>query len=454
VTGLVLEVYTGERPEDVDELLSPVLAELAARGFAAGPGQTTRLVEQRASRRGIADDVTTEALRGDINTGYQKFLTGDYDAAVALLARSLRFINSNPALVALDQTMQPLHMRALIGLALSLRRMDQEAEATTAMSELARSFPTADISTREYGPEPVKFHAKVLAGLKEGGTGQLVVETDDQAAVIFVNESFRGVSRIDAVLPAGPYRVYIQRGKEIGRAYDVLVEKDRSSRLVVDSKFDAAIRTEAKWTGLVLPDAPDLEAQAIEYAARLGRAVGVRRVILLGLRKREEGLHLVGTVVSMSGRRVARQASLSIGLATPEAARAALGRFLAGEEPTDELEVAIQDGKTVVRGDSRPSPSPWKWVATTGAVAALATGIVLIQLDGSCRGGQPAGGAVCRDLWDTSAAGWTAVGVAGALGITAGYLFWRDARRQREWDMQVAVVPGSGGVRVLAGFEF
>jgi len=457
VAGLVIEVHVGERPEDASELVAPVLSELEARGYAAGPAQAAALIEARASRRGLAGEVSADTLRAEVNAGYQKFLAGSFQEARAALSAALEVLHANPALIASDQTMQPVQRRALVGLALAHRRLGEDAAAAEAMAELLRTSPGVEISVREYGPEPVELFRAVAAEMARQGHGKLVVETKDPTALVFINESFRGVGEVEAELPVGPYRVYVQRGKEIGRVYDVTIARDRESRLLVDPAFDATIRSTAKWTGLLLPESGEVQEQAIAYAARLGRAVGVEQVVLVGPRPGEGGaLELVGTVVGMKGRRVVRQASISLGKDTSPAARAALGRFLAGEDPSADLEVVVQDGRPFEVAAAAPdrSSSPWNWVATTGAAAALGTGIALVALDGTCRGEEPAGAAACRDLWATAPAGWVSIGVGGALAITAGYLFWRDAQRAQQSDVQVAVVPSAGGVRVWAGFEF
>lgn len=453
--GLVLELYAGSRPKDADELMAPVLAELEARGFAAGPGQSSKIIEASTSRPGLSTAVSADALRDSINTGYHEFLVGNFQATLDDLRGALELIKENPALVVMDQTMRPVHMRALIGLALSLRRLGRSREAALAMDELVRAFPNAEISAREYGPEPAQFFREQAAALARQGTGKLVVETNDQTAVIFIDESFRGVGHVEAKLLPGTYRVYVQRGKEVGRASDVTVEAGRENHLVVDLALDESIRTTARWSGLVLPEGEHVEDQAIEYAVKLGRSAGVDRVVLLGLEHKPAEDELVGTMVAMTGRRVRRKASLSLRPIPSSEARGALGRFLAGEDPSRELEVSIQDGRpfSAVGAGSTTGGTPWKWVVGSGAVAVAATGLVFLALDGRCKGSAPDGGGECPNVWNTAAGGWAALGVAGALGVTATYLFYRDAHRA-ERIPRVAVVPSPRGVDVWAGFRF
>ncbi len=455
VSGLVLETHGEARPGGTDEILGPVLAELEARGFAARPDQAREMIEARFSRSGRSGAVSIDALRDRITAGYRLYLTGKFAAAVLELRRALGVIHANPGVMVLHQPMQSFHMRALVGLALGERRLGREREAAAVMAELVRTFPGAEISSREYGPEAVELYTRVQADLRKEGSGRLVVETRDQSAVIFVNESFRGVVRIAISLPAGSYRVCVQRGKEVGRVHDVSVERDRESLLVVDSGLDAAIRTEAGWTGLALSDQPGAEARAIEHGAEIGRAVGVKQVVLLGVRSGEEGPRLVGTVVGVKAGRAIRQASLSLSPPPSEPARAALGRFLAGGDATEELVVSIQEGKT----DRAEQPEPgvaeaafspaWKWVMAGGAVASVGTGIFFLGLNGSCRGTERQG--ECPEVWTTAKHGWAAIGVGGALGMMAGYLFWRERRDER---VQIGLAPSSAGVRVWAGLEF
>lgn len=445
--GLVLEVHGESRPHGASEILAPVLAELEGRGFAAR-ADAREMIEARVSRPGSSGAVSIDALRERITAGYRRFIDGKVAAAVLDLRHALGVIRANPAVMVLHQPMQSFHLRALVGLALGERRLGREREAAAVMAELVRTFPGAEISSREYGPEAVELYNDVQARLRREGSGRLVVETGDQSAVIFVNESFRGVVRVDLSLPAGNYRVCIQRGKVVGRVHDVAIERDRESRLVVDSGLDAAVRSES-WTGLSV----DSDARAIEYGAALGRAVGVTQVVLLAIRSGGEGPQLVGTVVSVRDRRALRQASLSLSPPPSEPARAALGRFLSGGDPTDDLEVSIQDGRPGVaeapaaaEESGRFSPA-WKWGIAGGAVAAAGTGIFFFALDGSCRGPERAG--ECPEFWTTNKHGWAAVGVGGALGMMAGYLFWRERR-----DVQIGLAPSADGLRAWAGFEF
>ena len=455
-TGLVLEFYSGDRPEDADQLLAPALSALAARGFAAGPGQTAHIIESHVSRPGMASKVSAQTLRDSIQTGYHEFLVSNYQAAVDDLGGVLEVIHANPALVAIDQSLRPPTMRALVGLALSLRRMGREDQAAATMAELVRSFPSAEISTREYGPEPAEFFRKTVTLLSQRGNGELEVETNDPTAVIFVNESFRAVARASLSLTPGTYRVYVQRGKTVGRVYDVAIEPNRTHRLAVDLDLDESLHTGTRWSGLVLPPGPDRTAQAIDDAARLGRAAGTDRVILLGIDDQGGRKQLVGTVVAMTGRDLRRQASLSLTPVPSIEARAALGRFLAGEDPTHEIDVSIEDGQPFAAAapERTGHSTAWKWLAGGGAVAAAATGVVLIGLDGGCRNQSRTPGAPCPRLWNTAAAGWASVGVAAALGATAGYLFWRDAHQREASRIDVAVVPSGGGMAVWAGLQF
>src|SRR5512139_2599702 len=54
--GVVVESYTGQRPEDANRLLSPVLDELATRGYVAGPEVVGRRFEQKISRPSVVEN--------------------------------------------------------------------------------------------------------------------------------------------------------------------------------------------------------------------------------------------------------------------------------------------------------------------------------------------------------------------------------------------------------------
>ena len=74
--GIVLESYTGERPADANRLLSPVLDELANRGYVAGPDVVGRRFEQRVSRPSQVGGLPA-GFSDQIEQGHKAYIRGD-----------------------------------------------------------------------------------------------------------------------------------------------------------------------------------------------------------------------------------------------------------------------------------------------------------------------------------------------------------------------------------------
>jgi hypothetical protein len=83
----------------------------------------------------------------------------------------------------------------------------------------------------------------------------------------------------------------------------------------------------------------------------------------------------------------------------------------------------------------------WKWAATGGAVAAVASGIWLIAIDGD-QTGCPPGPGQCPDFYSTMAGGVTLTLTGVALGGLATWMFLSDHPRESS---AVAAQPVAGG---------
>jgi hypothetical protein len=85
----------------------------------------------------------------------------------------------------------------------------------------------------------------------------------------------------------------------------------------------------------------------------------------------------------------------------------------------------------------------WKWVAASGAVALVGTGVALVAIDG---GGTCDASGQCDRLYDTAAAGWVSIAVGAGVGGAAGWMFWRDRNDERR--ATVAVTPRGASLHV------
>ena len=448
---IVLESYGGSRPEDADRLLAPVMAELARAGFPAA-AEVERAIEARLSRPpGALDDArAAEAIR-TIEAGYKKFRAGDFAGAVTDLERGLQPLRANPGAVAGKNDRRDAVLRALVGLALSQRRLGRQTEATAAMAELIRSFPDREISYKDYGPEPRDFFQKVQGEMAREGTGELAVDVDDDRAVVYVNERFIGVGDVKvAGLPAGRYRVLVQQGEQFGRVHEVDVEAGRAATASVSWPLDAALRAGAV---LVFADEAARAEGEARHAVRVARSLGAQSVVVLGIRENRGRRSVVGAVYAADSTRPLRSGAVAVEPVAPADERlAALARLLAGDEAAADLVAPLAGSPPPAAAEPDEEDGPrrfriWKWVATGGGLAALGTGVALIAVHRS-----PDDGSRDPTSRETRVPGIITAAAGAALTGLGIYLFVVDARDRRD-ERSAAIVPlDSGGAAfVLSG---
>ncbi len=310
------------------------------------------------------------------------------------------------------------------------------------MTELVRRFPEAAPSRSEHGGDAVDLYRRVRRRVERAGSGRLVVEVSDPNAVIFVDDVFRGVGRVEEGVAAGSHEVHVQMGKQPGRVREVMVVAGAATRVRVQWELDRALRTGADWAGLIDGRREGSEASieaAVASAVAVARAVGARRVVLLAIEDSAAGdgerVLLGATIDATTGRAIRR-------------ARAPL-------EAGDEKLVALA---RVLAGDSRRgAPEPprrWlKWSLAASSLVAMGAGATLIQLDGHCQ--KHVAGRPCPITWRTGPYGWAALGVGLGLGGASAYYFWRDGTGpETRGEVRLSVRPATGGANVTLGFDF
>ncbi len=382
--GLVLEVHSRGRPVETARLLAPALRELAGHGFVTG-ARAARLIESRVSRPAVA--------RSRLPAGQ-------------LLAR-----------VSAD-----------------LRR-GRAGDAERAMTELVQRFPDAAPSRSEHGGDAVELYRRVRRRAEIAGSGRLVVDVSDPNAVVFIDDVFRGVGRVDESVAAGTHAVHVQIGKQAGRVREVMVDAGGATRVHVRWDLDRALRTGADWAGLEFerPRESIVDAAAASAVA-IARAAGSRTVVLLAIEHTSgAGRVLVGAAIDAGSGRVIRRARAPL---SGDAKVAALARLLAGAP----LRVAPRQ------------PRRWlKWSLAAASLVGLGAGATLIHLDGRCQ--QHVVGRPCPVSWQTGPYGWAALGVGLGLGGASAYYFWRDGHGpQTRGEVRLSV--RSGGASVTLGFDF
>jgi len=456
--GIVLESYTGTRPSSAATVLSPVLDELAARKFLSGPDVVGRKFESQVSRPAATAEGLPTDFANQIESGHKAWIMGDFDEAVSILGPAVEAAHRNSGDVIQRPELREKVLKALIALSLSQHRRGDLSAARESVGELVRSFPTAQVDKAIYGPQAATFFAQVKQDLMAQPRGRLLIKLDDDSAEVFVNEHLEGRGTMAKDLLPGEYRVGVRLGDALSRVHRVVIRASGETKLAIDTGLDAVVHTSPGWTGFLFDSAAEREQSEAKYAAAFAGAVNGAGVIVVGIDEVHGRPAIVGSLVSRVNGREIRRASLALEPAPAVERLRALARFLAGEEATADIDVEIAGDATVVpaigafgstgRDEGRSGRwGGWTWIAGGGAVAALATGAVLLALDGTCPDGSKDPN--CPDVYNNTAPGWLAVGGGVVLAGVTTYLI---LTRPKDAPARSAYIVPTGDGGAMAGF--
>jgi hypothetical protein len=448
--GVVLESYTGERPADAARLLAPVLEELSRRDYAAGD-TIARAYEAQASRPAITPGGLPSDFAAQVDRGFKAWVGGRFDEAVKILVPLVESAQANSGAFAKDPTLRDPLLKGLIGLSLAYQRIGDLSAMRAAFAEIMRSFPDAQLSRAIYGPDAQQAFDQYKRDVQAGGRGKLTVKLVDDTGVVFINEAYRAVGSTTVELLPGEYRVLVMMNKQPSRNHRVSVRAGSDSTIEIDAKLDQAIRT-AGFTGLSFANQPDRDGQEAQYAQRFAKVVGASAVAVVGIDEVHGRTAVVGSLISLQSGRELRRASIPV---EPDPSRdklRALARFLAGDDPAPGLDVTFSGGAGEAPSgaarrhvdDDKPSSGGrwggWRFVTAGVAVAGLATGVVLVSLDGKCPEEPPAG-QQCNDFYATATPGYAALAGGALFAGLSIYLFATHHSAP-------VVTPTSGGATV------
>src|SRR5262245_4374428 len=186
--GIVLESYTGPRPDDASRLVAPVLDELRGRGFVSGYEAVGSPFEKNVSRPAIVLQGLPIDFRERVERGEKAWISGKFDEAIKILAPLVDAAHDNAGAFADNQQLLGATMKALIALALSHDRNGDPSSARTVLGEVLRSFPNETISRATYGPEAFQLFESVRKDSAKNGLGRLTVKVENDSGVVFINE--------------------------------------------------------------------------------------------------------------------------------------------------------------------------------------------------------------------------------------------------------------------------
>lgn len=457
--NIVLEAYVGQRPADANRLLGPVLDELSAHGFDSGDTVARKIAGQVStpahSGSGLPGDFSAQ-----VDRGFKAWVNAKFDDAIKILSPLVDAAHANTGAFVKDPSLREPLSKALIGLAIAQMRTGDPSAAKATFGELARAFPDAIVSRGQYGPEAATLFDQVKNELATAAKGELTVKAADDGAVVFIDEVFRGTSTTK--LAPGEYRVSVMLNKQPSRSHRVHLNAGEQKTIAIDARLDQALHTDG-WTGFSFANEADRDAHEGTYASELAVSLGATAVAVVGIEDVKGRPAVVGSLVSLSTGREIRRASVAMEPDPSTDRLKALARYLAGEEPAGGIEVqpieapAPEETKsvgTVVahHDDGEPAQSGgrwggWKWITGGVAVGGLATGAVLLGIDGRCSNSPPAG-TLCN-VYDTKNSGFIAVGAGAVFAGVSIYLF---ATQPSHPAKTAFVAPtGDGAIAGIAG---
>jgi hypothetical protein len=203
------------------------------------------------------------------------------------------------------------------------------------MAELIRSFPDRPIPAAQYDPNVGALYRRVREELARQGTGTLAVKLDDPAANVFADEAFIGSGTAKlSDLPPGRRRIYVARGEEPGRVHEIDVPPRGTASLEISWALDGALRTAGSVVSLQVDESAGADAE-VQQATALGRALGVKTVVVLSVRPINGRRAITGYSIDVESQ-TRRYGALQIEPIAPSTQTVAqLAALLAGDKNVD-----------------------------------------------------------------------------------------------------------------------
>jgi len=451
--AIVVESHVGKRPEGAAALLAPVIAALGKRGAVGGTDLREAIETTHSAPAALVTAEHLTTAQRLVEQAEKLIAHGRHAEAVRILPSAVDVYRAQAAAVAGDPKLRDLAYRALVALATAHAEVGNADQARDTVAQLLRAFPD-----RPPGGPLADLIKQVTAEL--AATAKLVVDVDQASADLFVDERKVGTGHAQVTLPPGSYRVLARNGNNAGRVHTVTVKAGATATVQIDWTLESALVTDRDFVGFLSPTDAEREQRGGDLARRLARALGAREVVVLGISDDQGARNITAAALSVDSGKLLLAASIPTEpIAQLPQRAAALADYLAGEPardgvaPVGEVKGA---GKATVEipkdpGERARTRRYYLGGAISG-VALIATGAVLVWLDGNGNCSEDPGQVQCPQVYDTGLAGWITVGTGTALAVTASYLWYR-ARPSHE-SRTLGLAPTNRGLAVTLSGRF
>lgn len=434
--NVVLESYTGDRPADAARLMAPILEELSKKDYETGD-TIARAYETRVSNPAQKPGGLPSDFSQQVDAAFRLWVGGQFSDALNKLGPLVELAHANTGEFARNPNLRQALQKALIGQALAQQRIGDLGAMGETFKEILRGDANATISRGTYGPDAAKAFGEARKQLLAQGTGKLTIKLSDDAATVFVDEAYRGVGSMTLELAPGDYRVVAMSNKRPSRNHRVTVKAGAEAVVEIDPKLDQSIVTNG-YTGLTFATRAERVKLQGKFAAQIAKSLGANAIALVGLEQYEGKSVVIGMLVSLETGEQIRSAMIPVSPDPTTTLLKSLAVFLTGGEAAPGLNVLpiggdsgnSQDGAGAGIGDvggihdsgSGGRWGGWRWLTGGIGLAGLATGAVLVGLDGRCSKEPPAG-QQCNDLYSTATPGYVALGAGAVVTGISIYLF-------------------------------
>ncbi len=410
----------------------------------------SRVVQGRAALRALrlaldrpAVSLSAERLSklvSAVKSGAEHAYAGEWQEALADLRSARLGLMGDVLSLARKRLLFRALQRARMLLVMCYLRQGKRRSAWAMMEESLRSQPDMSPSGVLYGPDIQRLYYRVKAQL-DLQRARLRVRTNPPGALIFLNGRSVGFSPLDVsgIYP-GTYDLLVVKGSQHSHIKRLQL-KSTGAEVLLDLGLESSLVLGEQISIRVAPGSRG-RAQALRYAARLGRLLASARVLLVGVHDFGKGKVLLGRLVDSARRTVIRAAFVPLGAEDPGAdLLGKLGRYLLeGGVPGQgvrkaALELLPRHTWRSSAGRQRRISPPITgygvagWLLLSAGLAGVATGGTLWGIDGLTR----IGASRRADRYDTDLIGKVSLGVGlGAVAVGSVLLIVDRVRRARQ----------------------